>query len=71
MNAQKNPSTEYQHSGLRNASVFNPNNKNNEFLEVYRVMVENDIKEIKIKDKSKSPRDIEEGLEIWKRGRIS
>lgn len=45
----KQNDTEYQHSNLRNTSIFKPKNKGNLFLKVFTTMVEIDIRKINTK----------------------
>lgn len=50
------------HSGLRNKSTFNPLNKENKFLDVFKNMVVNDLDTLKVK-KVQDPQYIKRGIE--------
>ena len=50
------------HSGLRNKSTFNPLNKENKFLDVFKNMVVNDLEALKVKNVL-DPQYIKRGIE--------
>lgn len=54
--------TEFQHSGLRNHTTFNPKVKNNQSLEVFKLLVEQEIQGIK-PEPIRCKKDIKKGLE--------
>lgn len=43
-----NVESPYEHSGLRNKSTFNPRNSSNQCLDLFKMMVEQDIEDIYI-----------------------
>lgn len=54
---------EFIHTTLRNNSVFNPKLTNNHFVEVFKSVVEQDFKKLKVRP-SRRKKDVERGLEL-------
>lgn len=49
-------STEHTHSQLKNRSTFNPKSNSNQYIEVFKKMVEKEIKNIKQKQTNRMDR---------------
>lgn len=55
------PPSKYTHSGLRNKSTFNPKTSTQQFIDVFKSMVEEDLRKIPIKKDFKD-KEIWEGI---------
>lgn len=53
----------YQHSGLKNISVFNPKGSSSNFIDTFKALVEQDLKHMN-NNQRRAKRDIWAGI-IW------